>query len=166
MARVKTDAERGQPGAWLYHARNSFGLSHDQVATALSVDESGITKAEGKAAPEGPGSRVLQDRLIGYYRKLARERPDVALPELPEAPAAPASPDQAELVAAIRDQTAAITKLAAAMEAENRERRRETATTRAWLRGWRAVLRAAAQGQVPGDLLDALVPPQPGDGHP
>ena len=74
MARVKTDAERGQPGAWLYHARNSFGLSHDQVATALSVDESGITKAEGKAAPEGPGSRVLQDRLIGYYRKLAPER--------------------------------------------------------------------------------------------
>lgn len=143
--------------AWIVRSRKARGWKPRDIVTALAAQGITVTEDTVKVWESNANRRPAPETLDALERIFGSPAPTRD---------APASPDQAELVAAIRDQTAAITKLAAAMEAENRERRRETATTRAWLRGWRAVLRAAAQGQVPGDLLDALVPPQPGDGHP
>jgi hypothetical protein len=123
MARRKTDAEVGPLGVWAYNTRVTLDLSVEGVIAALPTDYHPATlrKIEGGSAP--PGSRMWRE-LWNLYSRLAEEGgvPIDPQPRLrPEAPEATETPDA--LVAALRDQTAAINALVEEMRlARGRDR--------------------------------------------
>lgn len=97
----------------------------------------------GKANPRPATLR----RFVRFWSGRGQPGPDLSPKAEPVSSDQPS--EQAQLIAAIGD-------LVRQVEAERAERRR-------WEVGWITTLRAALVGQVPTELLDALVPPPPGE---
>lgn len=113
---VKSSAERGPIGAWATEARQDADLSVPAVVERLArsgvrVSEATIRGIEGGS--KKPGRRLLRE-LAAVYR--ARPPGDEGESSDRGGSAAP------DLVAALEAQTAAITKLAGAIESERQER--------------------------------------------
>lgn len=93
------------------------------------------------------------EKLIEFWALYDEPGPDLSEPPESE-PVRQVS--LGDLLDRIDRQSTAIERLADQVVAEREERLR-------WERGWITTLRAALVGQVPTELLDALVPPPPGD---
>lgn len=150
---MKSPEERGPLGAWAYETRVILDLSPEAVVRRLPVPSSGrpydpatLRKAEADSRHmSGP----LWRALTALYPMIARER-GVSIAPHPVDRRERAAPDPAtDLAAAIRDLTAELAVI---------RRERE-----AWAQGVVRLLSSAIGGQVPEELLDALVPRPPED---
>ena len=111
MPAHKPDKDRGAYGVWLLRGRERLGWTQKQVVGYLR--DQGVMSGEHidgyyRAVEAGPGKHFgaeIHDVLVRLYGKEPEPLPEPS----------PAS-DTADLVAAIRSQTAAIDRLAAALE--------------------------------------------------
>jgi transcriptional regulator with XRE-family HTH domain len=139
---------RGKWAIALHAKRKAEGLSQTEAFEILGPRLGLAPKSrsayraidQGEREPRDDEAAILAEWL-GYW---------------PEDPAPVSTPAGATTVVGVDALLTRIDALVAQVEAERAERRR-------WEVGWIATLRAALEGQVPVELLDALVPPPPGD---
>ncbi len=105
---MKTPEERGPFAAWAVEVRNTLDLTAEWVAAETGYNDASVRKMEG-----GLVSRPMRRKVMSLYQRVADEK-GMHIPP-PPTEAAPAS--DADLAAAIRAQTAAMTELVAELSA-------------------------------------------------
>jgi len=118
---VKTDSERGEWGAWAYRTRDRLDLSLEQVAADLGYSDGAMRKTEAGSPGYRPPSRPLRRVLPDYYLRRASEKGIAIDPPPPSEMAGEGSARDPGLAAAIREQAAAIDRLAAVLEQDRTE---------------------------------------------
>lgn len=113
---MKTPAERGPFATWVVETRNALDLTAEQIAAATGYNDATIRKLEG-----GTVTRPQRRKVTEYLLRVAAEQGmRVAPPPVEGAEPSPVG-DFSEVVAAIREQAAAMRELVAAL-AEDQDR--------------------------------------------